>query len=208
VRRRIECVACGLGLLAAVGCAGQGDQIPIQVQLVSRPSEQVVTPAESLRVLVYAFEDGRDDKTRLGTRTHVWGGVSYFNVPGLNPGEAMAKAIADYLGSKGWQAEVVTSPATRSDTDVVLRGKILDLTINAKGRFGSTKLTTTTKLAIQAKNLADGSEVRMTLNGSGSDSVFWFDPEDAQALVNDVLRDSVGKLIQDSIVENKLLRLK
>jgi hypothetical protein len=30
----------------------------------------------------------------------------------------------------------------------------------------------------------------MTLNGSGADDVFWFDPEGAQALVNDVMTDS------------------
>ena len=48
----------------------------------------------------------------------------------------------------------------------------------------------------------------MTLNGSGGDDVFWFDPEYAQALVNDVLTDSFGKLVQDTTFENKLLRLK
>ncbi len=48
----------------------------------------------------------------------------------------------------------------------------------------------------------------MTLNGSGGDDVCWFDLEDAQALVNDVLTDGFGKLAQDTTVENKQLRLK
>jgi hypothetical protein len=48
----------------------------------------------------------------------------------------------------------------------------------------------------------------MTLNGSGNDEVFWFDPEDAQGLLNDVLTDSFGKLVQDTTIENKQLRLK
>jgi hypothetical protein len=62
--------------------------------------------------------------------------------------------------------------------------------------------------ALQTQNVADGSTIRMTLNGSGEDDVFWFDPEDAQALVNDVLTDSFGKLVQDTTVENRQLRLK
>ena len=47
----------------------------------------------------------------------------------------------------------------------------------------------------------------MTLNGSEGDDIFWFDPEGAQALVNDVLADSLSKLVQDTKIENKSLRL-
>jgi hypothetical protein len=67
---------------------------------------------------------------------------------------------------------------------------------------------TKTKLALQGQNVADGSTIRMTLNGSGGDEVFWFEPEDAQALLNDVLTDSFGRFVQDTTLENKQLRLK
>ena len=57
----------------------------------------------------------------------------------------------------------------------------LEITVPVTKRIGS---------GLQAQNVADGSTIRMTLNGSGADDVFWFDPEGAQALVNDVMTDS------------------
>jgi hypothetical protein len=51
--------------------------------------------------------------------------------------------------------------------DGVLTGKFLGLFVHAKSRVGFTEVTTTTKLAIQAKNLSGDSIVRMTLAGAG-----------------------------------------
>jgi uncharacterized lipoprotein YajG len=117
----------------------------------------------------------------------------------------VAQALTDYLTAKGWQ--VTKRGAGDKDADVVLTGKILDLSVLAKSRVGFTEITTKAKLALQAQNVVDGSTIRMTLNGSGADDVFWFDQEDAQAIVNDVLTDSFGKLVQDTKIENKSLRL-
>jgi hypothetical protein len=89
----------------------------------------------------------------------------------------------------------------------VLTGKILDFSVHAMSRVGFTEVTTKTKIALQAQNVADGSMIRMTLNGSGGDDIFWFDPEDAQALVSDFLTDSFSKLVQVTKIENKSLRL-
>jgi hypothetical protein len=68
-------------------------------------------------------------------------------------------------------------------------------------------MTTKTKLAIQAKNSSDDSIVRMTLNGAGSEDVFWFDPEDLEEVVNEVLAHSFSKLVQDTMVVDRMLRL-
>jgi hypothetical protein len=157
-------------------------------------------------VTVGSVEDGRRHKTGLGVRTHLWGGVSYFDVPGGTPADVVAQALTDYLTAKGWQ--VTKRGAGDNGADVVLTGKILDFSVHAKSRVGYTEVTTNTTLALQAQNVADGSTIRMTLNGSGDDDIFWFDPKDAQALVNDVLTDSFGKLVQDTMVESKQLRLK
>jgi hypothetical protein len=68
-------------------------------------------------------------------------------------------------------------------------------------------MTTKTKLAIQIKNLSDDSIVRMTLNGAGSEDVFWFDRDDLEKVVNEVLTDSFGKLVEDTTVVDRMLRL-
>lgn len=206
MKRRRMLLMCWVSLIALAGCAGTGEVIPLQIHPIVTKSEAVSKPTPSLRVAVGSFEDGRSHKTGLGVRTHLWGGVSYFDVPGGNPGDVVAQALADYLSAKGWQ--VTKRGAGDTGADVVLTGKILDFAVHAKSRVGFTEVTTKTKVALQGQNVADGSTIRMTLNGSGADDVFWFDPEDAQALVNDVLTDSFGKLVQDTTVENKLLRLK
>lgn len=196
---------CSVSLMALAGCAGTGEVIPLQVHALGNGSGAASKPAATLRVAVGPIEDGRAHKTGLGVRSHLWGGVSYFDVPGGHPGEVVGKALSDYLTAKGWQ---VTKEGSSDAADVVLTGKILDLSVHAKSRVGFTEITAKTKLAMQAKNAADGSMVRMTLNGSGADDEFWFDTEDVEALVNDVLTDSFGKLVQDTTVENKMLRLK
>ncbi|MDE3041284.1 MAG: hypothetical protein KGJ82_12040 [Nitrospirota bacterium] len=206
MKRRRMLLMCWVSLIALAGCAGTGEVIPLQIHPILAKSEAVSKPTPTVRVAVGSIEDGRSHKTGLGVRTHLWGGVSYFDVPGGNPADVVAQALVDYLTAKGWQ--VTKRGDGETGADVVFTGKILDFSVHAKSRVGFTEVTAKTKVALQAQNVADGSAIRMTLNGNGADDVFWFDPEDAQALLNDVLTDSFGKLVQDTTVENKQLRLK
>jgi hypothetical protein len=204
--RRVTEIVCGIGLLALVGCAGKGDLISLQLRAAPSQSEQASQPNDSPRIAVSPFEDLRQKRNHLGTRSHLWGGESYFTVPGGQPGEATAQVLAEFLKGQGWQ---VLKPGTRGDqADVVLSGKVLDLAVDAKSGVGSTRITAMTKVSVEARNSADGSVVRMTLSGSGSDRVFWFEPEDAQSLVNTVLSESFMKLLQDTKIENRMVRLK
>ena len=206
MKKRRMLLMCWVSLIALAGCAGTGEVIPLQIHPIMTQSERVAKQGATVRVAVGSFEDGRSYKTGLGVRTHLWGGVSYFDVPGGNPADVAAQALTEYLTAKGWQ--VTKQGAVNNGADVVLTGKILDLSVHAKSRIGFTEVTTKSKLALQAQNVTDGSTIRMTLNGSGGDDIFWFDPEDAQTLVNDVLTDSFSKLLQDTKIENKQLRLK
>ena len=171
---------------------------------------EVNESAPETNVVVTAFEDSRPEKNRLGTRTHFLGGESYFNLLGGKPvAEVAAQAVADYLKMKGWRAELVKpgGSGAESNAEVTLSGKLLDLSVDAKGKFLQTEISSKIKIVVQALNRADGSTVRMTLNGAGTESVFWFDPEDAQGLVNEVLIASLEKLVGNTKVENDLLRL-
>jgi len=191
--------------MASVGCAGTGEVVAIHLRATPATAEKAVAPATPLRVAIEAFEDGRQYQTSLGVRTHIWGGVTYFDVPGSKLADAMAQALTEYLKAKGWQ---VVKPGGGEEADVVVAGKVQDCFVRAKSRVGFTEITTRAKLAIQATNTVDGSVVRMVLNGSGSEDVFWFDPEDVEALLNEVLIDSFSKLTHDTTVESRMLRLK
>jgi hypothetical protein len=206
MRNLIAPFVSSIALMVMVGCAGKGDVIPIHLQPAPLRADKAAKPPDVVRVSVAPFEDQRQEKNRLGVRTHLWGGESVFNVPGGLPGEAAAQALADYLAVRGWQ--IVKPGATDDHADVILSGKILDLAIEAKSGVGSTKLTGSSRLAVQARNTGDESHVRMTLSGAGSDRVFWFVPDDAQALLNDILNESFDKLMRDVTVEQRMLRLK
>jgi len=126
-----------------------------------------------------------------------WGHIeSIVNGPKIPP--SLIVAMRDPLVKAGQGSQAA---------DLTISGHLLALSVDAKSRVGSTNIITESKIVIHALNYKDGSIVRMTLNGARSDSVFWFEPEDAQRLVNDVLNDSFARLLQSTEAESKVLRL-
>ncbi|GKS57710.1 hypothetical protein YTPLAS18_12370 [Nitrospira sp.] len=200
-----------VGLLSMViligGCASQGEVINLAVPALRDPGNAPVSKNAGPKVGVVRFEDKRSNKAWLGTLTGRFGGEERFNVRGNDAGQAVANALADYLRSKGWQAAVVTD-ATQASNDVALSGEIQDLSVDAKKGFFSTGLTSKSKVMVQGSNRGDGSKVRMTLTGTGENSVFWFSQDDAQELVNDVLTESFHKLTSQTKFEGGALKLK
>ncbi len=207
MRNRILRMACGFGLLVLGGCAGQGQVIELDIRAVPSATEMAAKSAAPLAVAVAPFEDLRADKSRLGSRTHLWGGVTHFNVADGKVGNVIAQVTADYLQQKGWKATVASGTKPAGGSEVLLTGKVQELSANAKSRFMNTEVTVKSVIAVHAAN-PDGSTVRMTLNGNGTHSVFWFEPEDVQNLLNDVLKDSLNKLLSDTKMEDGRLRLK
>lgn len=197
-------LAVGMAALWLVGCGGKGESVLMDL----RSAALTATPAKSasdLTVAVTGFDDSGLQKGRLGSRSHLWGGTSYFDLTGGKPGEVVAQLIADNLKKRGWHVE---KAGADGKAQVTLSGKVLELSVNAKSSFGSTDITSATKIALEAVNAADGSKVRMTLSGAGSQGVFWFEEEDAQALLSETIAESLEKLIATTKVENNLLRLK
>lgn len=210
MKERTLRVAVGMGLMALVGCAAKGEVVTLDIRAVLPPAEVKGKNGDSVSVLMTAFEDARAAKSRLGTRRHLWGGESYFDVPGSNSGEVVAEITADYLKSKGWRVELAKAqaPSSAVGSEVMLSGTVLDFLVDADSKFMRTEITVKTRVLVEAKNQEDGSWVRMTLNGAGSECVFWFKPEDAQRLLSDVLTDSLDRFVKSTKVENRLLRLK
>ncbi len=201
-------MSCGIVMLVLSGCAGKGEVIAISIPAKRVAAEATARNPGGPHVAVTAFEDGRSNKTRLGVRTHLFGGESHFNLTnGADPREATAQALVDYLVKKGWNVSFM-KPGATNGADVTISGKILELSLDAKSGFGSTEIVAKNKLVLQAKNQADGSLVRETLNGLGTDSVFWFDPKDGQDLINEVLERNFDKFLADTTIEGKSLRLK
>lgn len=202
-----------IGILVLSGCAGQGQVVPLDVGATPSGHQEAVQSKDALKALIVPFEDQRSEKRRIGTRTHFWGGNTYFTVRDDKPGDVIAHALADYLKQKGWQTwvsapggPVVANPS--GGLDVMVTGQIMDFSANAKSRFGSTRIVVKTKVALQAQHTLDGSISRMTLNGSRSETVFWFEPKDMEEAINQMLKESLDRLMADAKVENRLLQIK
>ncbi len=48
----------------------------------------------------------------------------------------------------------------------------------------------------------------MTLSGAGSQTVVWFDADDAASLLSAALSESLEKFVAETKIEKKMLRLK
>jgi len=208
VKIRLRVLVWSLSWLAVTGCAGK-DDVTI-VNIPNRPvSPGTLSPqSQPLQVAVEPFEDARPHKSRLAVRSHLWGGENYFDVPGGSPSQAATQALVQFLNSKGCDARIMKAGLGSQAADLTISGHVLAWSVDAKSRVGSTTLMTGSKTVIRALNRADGSVVRMTLNGAGSDSVFWFAQEDAQRLLNDVLNDTFTQLRHSSRVEGNVVRLR
>ena len=86
----------GVGLLGAIlvaGCAGTGERIDLTVSTANSAGEKAVAMS-SPTVAIQPFEDHRTDRSRLGTRHHLWGGESHFSLSNGTLSEATAQAFA------------------------------------------------------------------------------------------------------------------
>ena len=202
----------GAGLLGAMlmagGCAGKGETHFLTVQTggpVARASAQ-----EPVKIVIEPFDDRRADKGLLGQRTHLWGGVTNFQVAGERPGEAVAKALAERLSTRGWRDRAWTvqvAPAgSVADADIVITGQVNELSANAKSRVFSTVITAAGKIVIQARNRGDQSLTTRMVEGAQSRTVFWFTEDDVQELLASTVQDGMTRFLSDTMIEQRALR--
>ena len=200
-------VAIGLlGFILVTGCAGKGERIDLKIPIAKGTDEKVVT-LNSATVVIQPFEDHRTDRSRLGTRHHLWGGESYFSLSSGSLGETTAQAFVDYLKSRGWNVTLTKGNAA-TGADMTISGQLIEGVVDAQSAIGETTLNAKSRLAVQVKNHADGSQVRETLISTGVNQVFWFDPEDAQELLNELYNKNFEKFMVDTTLDGKFLKLR
>lgn len=198
-------------LLMGAGCAGTGKTFYLDLQ--EKQTVVQYQEPESVRIVIEPFEDRRLENNWLGMRTHLWGGVTYFNVVGERPGDVIAQSLADRLKTRGWKGRawtvrVVSSGAVANlnDADIVISGHLLDFSAHAKSRFFSTVVSTSSKMVITARNLGDQSTTIRMVEGAQRDTVFWFSEADVQQLLAATLKDSIDRYLDDTMITQKALR--
>lgn|GEM_PF-201159 len=196
-----------LGIILAAGCVSKGERIDIKVPLAGGAPEKVVEK-NSATIAIRPFEDNRTDRSNLGTRRHMWGGESRFSsLPNGSLGDATAQAFADYLNAKGWNATVVESRGPVG-ADIILSGSLDDVGVDVASSIGQTTLYARNRMVVFVKNLADESQIRETLASTGTNQVFWFEPDDAQDLLNELYNKNFEKFVKDTKLEGRVLKLR
>ena len=199
-------------VVGLTGCQGTGQMYnftPHALSGSSAPREGFQD--DSLTILVQPFRDKRLHQERIGSRTHLGGGATHFNVWNGNVGDGMADLAVEYLQQRKWQAVRDSSQgdeAAKDPADVILTGEVLNLDANGKSGFGFTNIEVKLKVGFEAKNTIDGSTVRMVLGANGSDNVLFFDPRDIEELTNVVAKDLFTQLFRDLTVKDKKFYLK
>ena len=204
-------IALTASLLMGAGCGGTGKTFYLDLQQ-KQAAAQYQEP-EPVRIIIETFEDRRLEKSRLGLRTHLWGGVTYFNVAGERPGDVIAQALADRLTTRGWKdrawtVRVASSGAVTNlnDADIVISGQLLDFSANAKSRLFSTVMNTSSKVVITARNLGDQSTTTRSVEGAQRDTVVWFHEDDVQQLLAATLKDGIDRYLEDTTIAQKAVR--
>ncbi len=200
-----------VSLLMGAGCGGTGKTFYLDLQ-----QKQAAAPymePEPVRIVIEPFEDRRLDWSRLGLRTHLWGGVTNFNVAGARLGDVIAQILADRLKARGWKdrawtVRVASSGAVTNlnDADIVISGQVHDLSVNAKSRLFSTVVTTSSNLVIAARNLVDQSSTTRSIEGAQRETVVWFSEDDVQQLLSATLKDDIDRYLVDTMIDHKALR--
>jgi hypothetical protein len=204
-------IALTVSLLMGAGCGGAGKTFYLDLQ-----QKQAAAPymePEPVRIVIEPFEDRRLDWSRLGLRTHLWGGVTNFNVAGVRLGEVIAQILADRLKARGWNNRAWTvrvasngAVTNLNDADIVISGQLLDFSANAKSRLFSTMVNTSSKMVITARNRGDQSTTIRGVEGAQRDTVVWFSEDDVQQLLAATLKDGIDRFLDDTTIEQKALR--
>ena len=202
-------ISCGLGLvLLLAGCAGTGNIIPLNIHAL--PSVRTINQNfQDIKVVVERFEED-SEAVRLGVRTHLGGGETVFTARGGKIGEVVAQVVADNLKSMGFQVWVKKSAVSEvpAKPDITITGQVQQLSVQARSRFFSTKMTAKVRVVIQAANASDRSTVRLNLDGVREEAVFWFEPGEVQELVNRMLKENLDRVLADIRVQDRALLTK
>ncbi|GJL50192.1 hypothetical protein [Candidatus Nitrospira salsa] len=200
------CTVFILTFFTLAGCQGTGEMVNFDLRAM--PASSAAGEAfhdDTLRIAVSPFQDHRQEQSRIGKRTHFWGGTTQFNAWNGQIGEGLADLAVAYLQQRKWHT---TREAEENLADVILSGQVLKLDAQAKSGFGFTNIQVSMEVRFEAKNMSDGSTVRTILGANGSDTVVLFSPEDVETLTSDVAKELFDQLFRDLTVKDRAFHLR
>jgi hypothetical protein len=206
-----------LGFLFGGGCAGS------RTYLLHLSYDPPATPPflqgapQPVTVAMYQFLDVRPERLYLGRRVYRDEMVNYYKPDDGTVEQVVTDSIVKILEKAGFK---VTRVNRALDTDkekfkdipgnVALGGKIEALWVEAKTGYVTTDAKARVSLKYSWGLVKDQIWETKTIEGSAdkTDQPL-FKPEDAEKLINDVLKDGLDKLLKDeALLKEKFLKQK
>jgi hypothetical protein len=206
-----------LGVFFLGGCAGS------RTYLLHLSYDASATPPflkgapQPVTVAVYQFLDVRPDRLYLGRRVYRDGMVDYYKSDTGPAEQVVTESIVKIMEKAGFKVTRVNRALNTDKEDfkdipgnVALGGKIEALWVEAKTGY----VTTDAKARVSLKyfwGLVKDQiwQTKMIEGRAEKTDKPLFKPEDAEKLINDVLKDGLEKLLKDeTLLREKLLQQK
>jgi len=166
-------------------------------------------------VALYQFEDVRPDRSYLGRRIYPDGTVDFYKPDAGSVEQVVTKSMVKMLEKAGFKVVTVNQylDPRKFDfrdvpCDVALGGKIEKLWVEAKKtQYLYTDANAKVQLVFNWGLVKDGTWISKMVEGSGEQTKhFWYQPENAEAMINEVFKDSMDKLLKDEAMLREKLK--
>jgi hypothetical protein len=206
-----------VGLLFWGGCAGSRTYLlkmnydPSPVPLFSTGSGK---PA---KLALYNIQDTRPERMYLGQRVYSDGMADFYKPDSGTAEQVFTRSFAKMLEKAGFQVIPVNRylDTEKEDFknipgDVAFGGKIEALWIEAKSGVATTDTVARIRFQVSWGIVKERTWISKAIEGTAQESDRpFYGPENAEAKINEVFKDSLDKVLKDeTMLREKLLQLK
>ena len=187
-------------MLMLIGCA-RGVTYVIDVSYAPQIKDLSQGQTAPVSIAVIPFEDARENKKGIGTRTHYIGRTDEFEARPYPAAAAVTDTLVSALRIKGYNAVVVSGSkdyagiTEGTPIQVVLSGSVEELWAEAISKPAYTNITTKVSLKVNVYSVNDKSIRTLTVQSQAAPQVVLFSPGILQNTINDTLTEAINKLL-------------
>ncbi|MCC6544775.1 MAG: hypothetical protein IT392_09785 [Nitrospirae bacterium] len=187
-------------MLTLIGCA-RGVTYVIDVSYSPQIKDLSHDKTEPVRIAVIPFEDSRENKRGIGTRTRLMGRIDEFEARPYPAAAAITDTLVSALRIKGYNPVVVTGGkdyagiTEGTSIQMVLSGTVEELWAEAISKPAHTSINTKVKIKVNIYSVNDKTIRTLTVQSQSAPQVVFFSPGILQHAVNDTLTDAINKLL-------------
>lgn len=204
-----------LGLLYLAGCASSKTYLLHLSYDTSKTPPFLSGVSQPVTLALYNFKDDRPDRLYLGRKVYRDGMIDFFKADAGTVEQVVTKSLAQMLEKAGFKVTVVNRylDPSKDDfkdipADVAFGGKIESLWVEAKSGVATTDTNARMSIRLNWGLVKERTWVSKTIEGSAQESDRpFYQPKHAEALINEVFKDSFDKMLKDeTLLKEKLLK--